>query len=300
MKASSHPKISVGLAVRNESHGVRHCIESVLGQDFADLELVISDNASDDGTVETLQEYARDDRRVKLVLNAVDVGIHENMNRALNAASGTYYRWISADDWLEPSALSTAVRTFELHPEAVGVTSGFTIHTADAAPRFETYPGEFPTSPDPARRFERMLWFFHAGDAKYDPMYGVYRRDRLMQTGRLRPSERTDWLLTAELSLMAPIVHVDDRLAHRTRSYPVGIDRAAFRRRLDPVQAEKLKTSATKLSRDLAALAASAGLTGEQRRRSHSAVRRFWAQELVRLSRRRLSDTVHRALPNHR
>jgi glycosyltransferase involved in cell wall biosynthesis len=292
MTSPREPTVTVGLAVRNEPQAVRRCIESVLGQGFGDFELVVSDNASDDGTVERLQEYARQDRRVRLVLSAVNVGIHENMNRALGAARGTLYRWISADDWLEPDALSTAVQALEDHPEAVGVTTGFTIHTPGVAPRYEQYAGEFPTSPDAARRFERMLWFFHAGDAKYDPVYGVYRREQLMRTGRLRANERTDWLLSAELALMAPIIHVDELLANRTRTYPVGVDRAAFRRRLDPEQGERLKAPATRLARELGELARSAELTEPQLRRCRRAVRSFWARELVRTNRMRLSDLV--------
>jgi glycosyltransferase involved in cell wall biosynthesis len=266
----------------------------VLSQDFADLELVISDNASDDGTVDTLQEYAQQDRRVRLLLNTVNVGIHENMNRALRAARGKLHRWISADDWLESNALAAAVGALQRHPEAIGVTSGFTIHTEGAAPRYEQYKGEFPSSPDAARRFERMLWFFHAGDAKYDPVYGVYRREQLMRTGRLRRNERTDWLLSAELALIAPIIHIDELLANRTRDYPAGVDRAAFRRRLDPVHAEQLKTSPTGLSRELAALARSANLTAPQMRRCRRALRRFWTRDLVRTNRILLSDALHR------
>src|SRR5919109_2349006 len=100
------PLLSVGLAVRNGRETVGRCIESVLSQDFADLELIVSDNASDDGTVETIDEYARVDPRVKLSVNHLDVGAHENMNRVLAAARGQYFRWISADDWLEPGRLS--------------------------------------------------------------------------------------------------------------------------------------------------------------------------------------------------
>jgi glycosyltransferase involved in cell wall biosynthesis len=291
------PAVSVGLAVRNDPHGVRRCIESVLAQDFTDLELVICDNASFDGTVDTLEEYAREDRRVTVAVNPVNIGSHENMNRVLQSSRGTLFRWISADDWLEPHALSAGVRALELHPEAVGVTSGFTIHTPGMAPRYEQYQGEFPSSPDAGRRFERMLWFFHAGDAKYDPVYGIYRRDQLMRTRRLRPCERTDWLLSAELALVGRIIHIDELLAHRTRTYPVGVDRAAFRRRLDPVQAERLKTSPSCLCRDLYALAQSANLTDPQLRRCRRALRRFWAHEVMRCSRMRLSDAVHRALP---
>jgi glycosyltransferase involved in cell wall biosynthesis len=291
------PALSIGLAVRNEPLAVRHCIESVLSQDFADLELVICDNASDDDTVETLEGYARADRRVSVSVNPVNIGSHENMARVLEASRGTFFRWISADDWLEPGCLSTCVRSLEARSDAIGVTTGFTIHSPGAPPRYEGYQGEFPTSPDPARRFERMLWFFHAGDAKYDPIYGTFRRAALARSHGLRPSERTDWLLCAELALMGPILHVEDRLANRTRSYPVGIDRAAFRRRLDPAMGERLKTSPGRLYRELYALAVSAGLSDQQLRRCRRALRRFWLREEVRSGRTRLSDVRHRARP---
>ena len=219
------------------------------------------------------------------------------MNRVLELSHGILFRWISADDWLEPHALSEAVRVLEGHPEAIGVTTGFTIHTPGRAPRYEQYRGEFPHSTDASRRFERMLWFFQNGDAKYDPVYGTYRRERLMRTGRIRPNERTDWLLSAELALKGPILHIDDLLAHRTRTYPTRVDRAAFRRRLDPVHGERLKTSPTGLSRELYALARAENLTGAQLRRCRSALARFWVLEVKGTNRRRLADAVRRVLP---
>jgi hypothetical protein len=295
--ANGLPALSVGLAIRNDSQGARHTIESVLSQDFTDLELVVCDNASDDDTVDILQEYARQDRRLTVAVNPVNIGSHENMNRVLELSRGTLFRWISADDWLEPGALTEAARALERRPDAVGVTSGFAIHTPGAAPRYEPYPGEFPSSPDAARRFARMLWFFHAGDAKYDPMYGVYRREHLMRSGRIRPNERTDWLLSTELALMGPILHIDDLLAHRAKTYPSRLDRAAFRRRLDPAAGEALKTTATSLSRDLYALARSARLTESQLRHCRNAVRRFWLLEVRRTNRNRLADAVRRVIP---
>jgi glycosyltransferase involved in cell wall biosynthesis len=290
------PTLSIGLAVRDGRDTVGRCIESVLSQDFADLELIVSDNASDDETIEIVESYARMDRRVRLSVNPVNIGSHENMNRVLAAAGGTYFRWISADDWLEPGCLSACVQVLESQPDAIGVTSWFTIHTAEGLTRYEEYGGEFPSSPDPARRFERMLWFFHAGDAKYDPIYGVYRRERLVRSHRIRPVERTDWLLCAELALMGPIVNVHERLAHRTRDYPVGRQRMALRRRLDPVRARQLPTSPQRLARELFALAAGAELREEQLRRCRRALRLFWAREVARVSRSRVADAKHQLL----
>ena len=133
------PTLSVGLAVRNRVDVVGRCIESILSQDFTDLELVISDNASDDGTETLLEEYARADRRVRMSVNQVDVGVHENMNRVLELSRGEFFRWISSDDWLEPSCLSECVRALRTRHDAIGVTTQFTVHAADKPTTYEEF-----------------------------------------------------------------------------------------------------------------------------------------------------------------
>jgi len=288
--------LSIGLPVRNGGQTVRRCIESILSQDFTDFELVICDNVSDDGTVETLERYARADPRIRVHVNDVNIGLHENMKRVLGLSRGKFFRWISHDDWLEPKYLSTCVRTLEARPDAIGVTTWFTIHERGGSTRYEEYRGEFPTSPDPARRFQRMLWFFHAGDAKYDPIYGMYRRECLSRSHGQRPSERTDWLLVAELALMGPILHINERLANRSRSSPVGVDQVAFRRRLDPVRAEQLRASPRRQYRELYALAVAAGLTEAQLRRCRRALRSFWIKEVISTARLRLSNLRQRSM----
>lgn len=288
------PLLSIGLAVRNGEEHIARCIDSVLTQDFRDLELVICDNASDDGTVAVIEGYSRTDPRISLTINDVNIGLHANVKRVLELSRGTYFRWISADDWLERGCLSACVHALESRRDAVGVTTWFTIHTEDGAERYEEYRGEFPTSDDPARRFERILWLFRRGDAIYDPVYGVYRREALMRAHPLRPSERADWLLSVELALMGPIVHIYERLGHRTRNYPVGVDQAMVRRRLDPVRGEQLKSSPFRLYRDLYALAVMADLTPEQLRRCRRALRRTWLDEVASAARRASADRVRR------
>lgn len=287
------PELSVGLAVRNARDVVGRCVESVLSQDFIDLELVISDNCSDDGTHDLLHEYAHADRRVRLNFNDVNVGIHANVNRVLAMSRGTYFRWISSDDWLEPGCLSACVSALRARDDAIGVTTNFTIH-AEGRTRFEEFHGEFPTSPDPAQRFERMLWFFHAGDAKHDPLYGVYRRDVLLRCRPQHGSEHSDWRLAAELALAGPIIHLDRRLSNRTRTYPRLSERPALRRRLDPVRAEALKSSPQRLYADLLALVEAADLTEPQVRRCKRALRRLWVKEVADHSRARLSEARYR------
>ena len=290
------PRLSVGLAVRNDKDVVGRCIESVLSQDFTDLELVISDNLSDDGTITLLENYARSDPRIVLSVNEVNIGSHRNMNRVLDLSRGTFFRWISSDDWLEPGCLSACVRALESHPDAIGVTTWFTIHTADGASWYEEYRGEFPTSPDPARRFERMLWFFHAGDAKYDPVYGMFRRERLTRACPLRPSERLDWLLSAELALMGPIINLDKRLANRTREYFVGVDRDALRRRWDPVRDRAAAHLSAPLVSSVLRSRGDGGPDGCAAAPLQTGPAALWLREVVRVSRSWAADVRHRAL----
>ncbi|RVD59190.1 glycosyltransferase family 2 protein [Mesorhizobium sp. M2D.F.Ca.ET.185.01.1.1] len=287
------PRLSIGLAVRNGKGWVENCIESILGQDFEDFELVVCDNASDDGTIETLANYARADGRVRLNVNPSNIGLHQNMNRVLRLARGTFFRWISADDWLEPGYLSKCVKTLEDRPDAIGLTTGFTLYSPEGVARWKHYRGEFPSSGDAAQRFERMLWFYHAGDAIYDPIYGLFRRSRLLETGMLRRSEQADWLICAELALMGPIIHIPDRLANRTQKPRRGLDRVAFRRRLDPNRSEDLRTWPSRTCRDLRDIVGAAQLTEDQLRRCEVALRRFWAKETIRAGRAQFSDSRH-------
>ena len=288
--------LSIGLAVRNGKDVVARCIESVLTQDFADFELVIRDNVSDDGTIGMLEDYARSDPRIAFSVNEVNVGSHENMRLVLEASRGRFFRWISADDWLEPGCLSACVEALESRPDAIGVTTWFTIHTADGPTRYEEYRGEFPNSPDPARRFARMLWFFHAGDAKYDPVYGMYRREQPPARSSAAPLGAQRLASECRACPHRPDLPCPQAARKSHTRYPVDIDRTAFRRRLNPVRGEQLRTSPRRLHRELLALAVTADLTDAQLRHCKQALRRFWIKEVASAARSRAADMRARAL----
>ena len=193
------------------------------------------------------------------------------------------------------------MRALESHPNAIGVTTWFTIHTADGAPRYEEYRGEFPTSPDPAQHFKRMLSFFHAGDAKYDPVYGMnvpartaYARPPPSPVGHL------DWLLSAELALMGPIINVDKRLANRSRESFVGVNETHSGGAGTPCAPTSCAPLRAACIVQLLALAVMSGRApdGSPRLRQcrKRSLRRFWLGQVVGVSRSRAADVRHRAL----
>jgi len=98
------PHVSVCLPVFNGERYVRAAIASVLAQDSVDLELVVVDNASTDGTVAAVEGF--DDERLRLLRNHTNVGAGRNWNRCLTEARGDLVKILCADDWLYPGALA--------------------------------------------------------------------------------------------------------------------------------------------------------------------------------------------------
>jgi len=77
---SAAPKVSVCLDSYNYGRFLPEAIESVLAQEFDDFELIISDDCSTDNSLEIAQKYASQDRRVKILRNAANLGMVRNRN----------------------------------------------------------------------------------------------------------------------------------------------------------------------------------------------------------------------------
>lgn len=96
--------ISVIIPAYNVEKYISKCIESVIGQSHKDLELIIVDDGSTDGTGNIIDEYALRDARVR-VIHKDNAGVAEARNTALDAVSGSMIAFADADDYMEPDML---------------------------------------------------------------------------------------------------------------------------------------------------------------------------------------------------
>ena len=104
----TQPDITVFIPVRNCERFIGEAIESVLGQTYTDLKLVVADNCSDDATPEVVGRYL-DDPRVLLVRREQDLGHIGNFNACLESLDTPYYMILCSDDVLyTPRALERA------------------------------------------------------------------------------------------------------------------------------------------------------------------------------------------------
>ena len=116
-------RISLVTPTYNQASTIRETIDSVLGQDYPDVEYWVLDAGSTDGTLDILREYEGNPRFHWI--SEPDKGQSDAINKGLARITGEIFNWINSDDYLEPGALRQIAELFEKNPEA-DIASGMT------------------------------------------------------------------------------------------------------------------------------------------------------------------------------
>lgn len=111
------PKVSVILSVFNGERYLATALDSILSQTFHDLELIVNDDASTDGSSRILQDYAERDQRVVLVANGTNLGLTRSLNKMIGITKGEFIARMDADDISHPRRLEKQVAVLNQGPE---------------------------------------------------------------------------------------------------------------------------------------------------------------------------------------
>lgn len=114
------PLVTVITAAFNAQPHIAECLESVLHQDYPNIEHLVLDGGSRDGTIEVLRQH---DDRIALWKSQPDNGIYDAWNKGLAEARGEWICFLGADDELLPGAVSRYMALAAKHPEAEYLTS---------------------------------------------------------------------------------------------------------------------------------------------------------------------------------
>src|SRR2546426_6424374 len=112
-------RVSIGLPVFNCDPLLRQAVDSLLTQTYSDFELVISDNASTDGTEAICREYAAKDHRVRYYRGERNRGAVWNWNRVFELSGGEYFKWAAHDDLCAPDYVERCVEVLDRDPSVV-------------------------------------------------------------------------------------------------------------------------------------------------------------------------------------
>lgn len=122
---SQFPLVSIGIPAYNAKKYIAETVNSVLAQNYPNIELLIQDNCSTDGTWEWLQEITIIHPQISIQQNTHNVGMVGNFNRVINRAQGEYAMVVSSDDLLEPNFVQRCVDIFLTSPEVDVVTTNY-------------------------------------------------------------------------------------------------------------------------------------------------------------------------------
>lgn len=114
MNFKHSPLISIVTVVYNGSKTLEQTIQSVLNQSYKNIEYIIIDGGSSDGTIDIIKRY---DKEISWWLSEPDKGLYDAMNKGIKLANGELIGMINSDDWYEPNAVELIVNSYLENPD---------------------------------------------------------------------------------------------------------------------------------------------------------------------------------------
>jgi glycosyltransferase involved in cell wall biosynthesis len=222
---SKQPTVTFGVPVYNGERDLDAALESLRAQTFEDFEIIVSDNASTDGTEEICRRHAELDPRVRYVRNPRNLGVARNFNNLFRLSAGKYFKWAPHDDLLAPEFLARCVEALDSDPgAAIAVPKPQLIDEDGNLDDFSRRHRESMTEKglrhiefdaprhlgdgSPSERFSdivlRKVWFYE--------LFGLIRADLLERTELLRLFFGSCQVLLAELVLLGTVHRVPGEL----------------------------------------------------------------------------------------
>lgn len=204
------PRVSIGMPVYNAERYLPFALNSLLGQTFDDFEIVISDNASTDGTEGICRGYAERDERIVYRRNDENIGVSANYRRVFQLANGRYFKWAAHDDAWSANMLETCVAVLDARPEVVLAYPCMDLIDEEGrvVDRHDIHPST--DVPSPHQRFYRLVRY----RTRMPQIHGVMRSSALRATPLIGDYASSDVTLIAWLSLLGRFHEIPDYLVH--------------------------------------------------------------------------------------
>lgn len=208
---SRAPVISIGVPAYNAGTHIRAALESLLAQTWADFELIISDNASTDGTRDIVEEYRRRDRRIRYERQSLNLGANANYSWVARRATGEFFKWSSSSDWCAPTFLECCVRALHAYPDAVLAVPRTRLFQRVPEMSCE-YEGDIEVLEEsPSARFRNVM----SNLALNNAISGLIRTQALRTTSLIQPYRGADVILMGHLALLGKFRLLNDALYFR-------------------------------------------------------------------------------------
>jgi glycosyltransferase involved in cell wall biosynthesis len=202
------PLVSIGMPLYNEERHLRGTLDSLLAQDYANFELIISDNASEDATEAICRDYAARDCRIQYYRNESNLGALVNFSQVLRWSKGKYFIWAAGHDRHAPALIRKCVEALEREPEAVLCATWSKFINLEIQPTGTELRVIDTRGRGAFSRFNVAAW---AQSSNY-AIYGLIRHSALADCRPPRLVVRPDSVLLSELALLGPFIVLPEQL----------------------------------------------------------------------------------------
>jgi glycosyltransferase involved in cell wall biosynthesis len=196
---SAHPAVSIGMPVYNAERYLVLSLESVLRQDFDDLEVILSDNGSTDSTQEICESFARRDSRVRYVRHETNRGAAWNFNETFRLSRAPYFKWQCYDDLIESDMIRLCYDTLQSERDVVLCCTRTRIINGDGDTVRLWEDGVDLTEPTPHGRLRHFM--FKRNTAHLMCQFGLMRRSALETTRRMGAVPFSETIIMAEMAV---------------------------------------------------------------------------------------------------
>jgi glycosyltransferase involved in cell wall biosynthesis len=272
------PGVTVTLPVFNGERYVATALEALLAQTFDDFELVISDNASTDGTEAICRSFAARDPRVRYVRHSINRGLVWNHRFALGQATGQYFAWANHDDIHGGTWLERCVAVMAADPSIVRCNTQTVIIDADGQPVGRVSGTCTIDSPQSHERYRELIGL---GSHQYrgQQAFGLFRTAPLASIPALSTHVAWDRAMLAELSLQGRFVEIPEDLffyrRHPQQASSSFRTRAGLSAWHDPSKANRIVFPNFRLGLDYLQAVRRAPISDAERRRCYAVLARW-------------------------
>jgi len=215
IKTSSKTMVSIGMPVYNGERYIRAALESLLKQTHNNFELIVSDNSSTDNTQAIINEYIKQDKRIRYSRSNVNYGAIWNLNRVFDMAKHQYFMWASHDDYWYPNYIELCLEKFNCSNNIVMSSAESAIVNTETDEVLAIDRGLDTTNKSDKKRFilyRKYLRTFPGADCIF---YGIYDHDSLKKIMPMKTVVASDHILLSSLSLLGEFNTVKDVLFHK-------------------------------------------------------------------------------------
>ncbi len=201
--------VSIIITLYNKEKYMRTCIESIIGQTYRELEILLVDDCSTDSTNAICQEYAKGDKRVKVIAKDENAGLSAARYTGLGQASGKWTMLVDGDDMVSPEIVEKFVSMTKKDPD-IDVVSGARTYSKSPESKIGQCGGEGFVFVDEGNKIADQIYRNQAVDTTL--VCKLYRTDFLRKLNLIQYKDRCPQMFFEDY-LLTPIVFNEARKA---------------------------------------------------------------------------------------